>query len=596
MVNRLADELSPYLRQHAGNPVEWFPWGSEAIALARREQKPIFLSIGYAACHWCHVMAHESFEDAAIARQLAEGFVSVKVDREERPDLDQLYMEAVQMMTGHGGWPMSVFLTPELEPFFGGTYWPAQAKRGMPGFDDVLRAVAAAWRERRPAVLAQAAEIVRLLRESDLAADDGAPLDDGPLLAAERAWRQTFDPRHGGFGGAPKFPPAIALALLLRRWRRLRDDSLREMTATTLDAMAAGGIYDHLGGGFHRYSVDDRWLVPHFEKMLYDNALLAGCYLEAHEALGEPRYATVARETLDYVLRDLSDSQGGFYSSEDADSEGVEGRFYVWTPAEIGAALGPAAGAFCKAYDVTAAGNFEGHNILNLAHPMQVCARMLDRRPDELEAELTAGRATLRAVRDRRVRPGRDDKVLTNWNALMIESLARAGRTLGDERYTAAAERAADFLLTQLRGPDGRLLHCWRAGRAKVNGFLDDYAGLANALLTLYETTAAARWLDAATALADELLARFADRQGGGFFFTPDDHEPLPARKKDALDSSTPSGNGLAATLLVRLGQRLGRDDYRQAAEGTLRAFGPLLRQMPVAAAQMLTALDMYRG
>ncbi len=595
MPNRLADELSPYLLQHAGNPVDWRTWDADARELARRQQKPIFLSIGYSSCHWCHVMAHESFEDVEIARLLNEHFVSIKVDREERPDLDQIYMEAVQMMTGRGGWPMSVFLTPEGKPFYGGTYWPPRARGGMPRFDQVLQAVADAWQHRRENLLAQADKLTQLLGEQTPEEEHSGrhgESNEALLEAAEAALRQAFDPSHGGFGPAPKFPQPLALQWLLRRGQRSGDAELLRMVTTTLDGMAAGGMYDHLGGGFHRYSVDARWLVPHFEKMLYDNALLAACYLEAWQATGRPGYAAVVRQTLDYVLRDLTDPLGGFYGSEDADSEGEEGTFYLWTPGEIEAALGPdAARVFCRVYDVTESGNFEGRNILNLSHPLEVEAKMLGREPAALEAELAAARQKLLAVRQRRVRPGRDEKVLVSWNSLAIDALARAGAALKEPRYTAAAGAAADFLLRHLRRTDGRLLHYWRAGRAKHDAYLDDYAGLGNALCTLHETGGPQSRLDEAVGMADAILARFADPERGGFFYTAADHEPLIVRKKDVFDNPIPSGNGLAAMLFLRLASAAARDDYRTAGEATLHACLPWMRQAPTGTFQLLLAL-----
>jgi len=617
-MNKLNREISPYLLQHAANPVHWEPWGAEALRRAQAEQKPIFLSIGYSACHWCHVMAHESFEKADVAELLNRDFVSIKVDREERPDLDQVYMEAVQAMTGQGGWPMSVFLTPDQKPFFGGTYWPRLARGGMPGFIDILHAVAAAWRDRRDDVLRQAEQAVQFLQRQHWEANKAAELTAAPLETAEAALRQTFDQRYGGFGGAPKFPHATEMKLLLRRWCGVQGDSpifagthltsaeaknaarigtvpsddLLEMVTTTLDRMAAGGIYDHLGGGFHRYSVDEQWLVPHFEKMLYDNAMLADCYLHAWQATGREDYRRIVRETLDYVLRDMTDAQGGFFSAEDADSEGEEGKFYVWTPAEIEAELGrDRAAAFGKVYDVSASGNFEGRNILHLSKPIGVCAKMLGREPAELEAELAADRAELLAARARRVRPSRDDKVLTSWNGLMIEALARAGAALDEPRYRAAAAAAADFLLTRLRDGDGRLLHCWRAGQARHTAFLDDHANLSNALITLYETQNERRWLDEALRLADAILARFADA-GGGFFYTASDHQPLIARKKDVIDAPVPSSTGMAAMALLRLSRHVDRDDYRRAAEETLRVCFDLMSRASLGAGQLLLALE----
>lgn len=596
MPNHLRGELSPYLLQHADNPVDWHAWGTLPFELARTQEKPVFLSIGYSSCHWCHVMAHESFEAPEIARLLNEQFISIKVDREERPDLDLIYMEAVQMMTGRGGWPMSVFLTPEGKPFYGGTYWPVRSRGGLPGFDQVLQAVADAWLHRRQELLDQAERITALLQ--DQTHDEPLP-SDAVFDKAEASLRQSFDPRYGGFGPAPKFPQPLALRWLLDRWRQTSDGELRQMVTTTLDRMAGGGLFDQLGGGFHRYSVDARWLVPHFEKMLYDNAMLAGCYLEAWQATDEPRHAEVVRQTLDYLLRDMTDPLGGFYSSEDADSDGEEGAFYLWTPDQIEAALGPGSGSatFCRVYDVTETGNFEGRNILNRSRPLTVEAKMLDLDPAELAAQLSTARRKLLAVRSQRIRPGRDEKVLVSWNALAIDSFARAGQLLAEPRYTSAADAAADFLLTHLRimQPNGRprLLHDWRAGRAQHNAYLDDYAALGNALLTLHETTGSPIRLAQAIEQADDLLSRFADRRHGGFFYTPADHEPLIVRKKDVIDSSVPSGNGLVATLLMRLYAVTGCDDYRAAAEATLRWCSPWMQQMPTATFQLLLTMHL---
>lgn len=598
MPNRLRHELSPYLLQHAGNPVDWRPWNAEALTLAKTEQKPIFLSIGYASCHWCHVMAHETFEDPEIAQLLNDHFVSIKVDREERFDLDQIYMEAVQMMTGRGGWPLSVFLTPEGEPFFGGTYWPPRAREGISGFDQVLMAVADAWQNRRPDVFEQADKITRLLRKTLSGTDESAAspidLDHAPLMEAEAALRRSFDSQWGGFGTSPKFPQPLPLCWLLRRWRRSGDNKLLEMVTTTLDHMAAGGLFDHLGGGFHRYCVDDRWLVPHFEKMLYDNALLAVCYLEAWQATGKEAYAVVVRQTLDYLLRDMTDPQGGFYSGEDADSEGQEGKFYLWTPNEIEAVLSAeAARLFCRLYDVTESGNFEGRNILNLPRPIEVEAKLLGCESALLRAELDTARQELLAARAKRVRPGRDEKVLVGWNSLAIDALARAGAAFGEPRYTAAANSAADFLWNSLRRDDGRLLHYWHSGQAKCDAYLDDYAALGNALLTLYETCGSSARLDQAVALAETIITQFADPQHGGFFFTAVDHEPLIVRKIDCLDNPTPSGNGLAAMLLLRLQAISPGDNFQIAAIAALRACFPWMRQAPTGVFQLLLAMDL---
>jgi uncharacterized protein YyaL (SSP411 family) len=594
MSNRLAGENSPYLLQHAENPVAWYPWGPEALAAARQEQKPIFLSIGYAACHWCHVMAHESFENPGIARLLSAAFISIKVDREERPDLDQVYMDAVQMLTGRGGWPMSVFLTPELEPFFGGTYWPPQAKGDLPGFDAVLRAVTDAWHSRRGEVLQQAHELTRRLRVCRLEDHDASvTFGPQPLQAVEEDLRRTFDRHAGGFGPAPKFPQPILLRLLLRRWRATGVADLLEMVRVTLDHMAAGGIYDHLGGGFHRYSVDGQWLVPHFEKMLYDNALLARAYLDAWKATGAGDYARVVGETLDYVLREMTDAEGGCYASEDADSPSGEGRFYLWTPAEVQAVLGAtAARRFCYVYDVTETGNFEGRNILHRGLTWEQAARVLGVDRDELVAELDQARSELRAAREQRVRPLRDDKVLVAWNGLMIETLAEAGAALNRPDYVAAAARAADFVLSQVRA-DGRLLHYWRRGRAAIEAFLDDYAALLNALVSLYEAQAELRWIDTACVLADQMLGLFGDPKQGGFFYAAE-HPQLLVRHHDVLDSSLPSATGLATTALLSLGRICTRNDYLAAAERTLHTHAAVLARAPAACGQMLLALDLY--
>lgn len=596
MPNHLANESSPYLLQHKDNPVDWHPWGSEALDRAKREQRPIFLSIGYSACHWCHVMEHESFEDKQIAMIINERFVAIKVDREERPDLDQIYMNATQMMTGRGGWPMSVFLTPDLKPFYCGTYFPQSARGGMPGFDEVLRAVYDAWLMRRDQVEQMASQLTDELNRAGQATAPGQLSRDFIETAVGQLTR-SFDARWGGFGAAPKFPHPMDLQLLLRYWHRTGHAESLEMVRTTLDRMAAGGIYDHLGGGFARYSVDARWLVPHFEKMLYDNALLAGVYVEAYQATGEAEYARTARETIDYVLRDMTGPEGGFYSAEDADSEGHEGKFYVWTPDEIEAVLGDDAGAtFGRVYDVSDSGNFEGANILNLPKTLAQSAAILGRDADDLAKELAASRAKLFAVREQRVHPGKDDKVLVAWNGLMIDALARAAAALDEPRYAAAAAKAADFMRSKLLRADGRLLHTYRHGTAKLDAYLDDYACLANGLMSLYEATFDATHLAEAARLLDIVLAHFADPQAGGFFYTADDHEQLIARNKDATDASVPSASGMTAFALARLGKFTGEQKYIAAAEGTLTAAAGLMQQAPAAMGQMLLALDFQLG
>ncbi|MFN9365863.1 MAG: thioredoxin domain-containing protein [Planctomycetota bacterium] len=594
MANRLVHETSPYLLQHAHNPVNWWAWSEEALATARREDKPIFLSIGYAACHWCHVMERESFENPAIAELLNRDFISIKVDREERPDLDQVYMQAVMAMRGgQGGWPLSAFLTPEGHAFFGGTYWPPRERMGMPGFDHVLQRVAAAWREQRSEVLRQSQEVTAWLHEQTTAAAPAAAVDAELLGRATDRLYQSFDFQWGGFGDAPKFPHSMHLDFLLRAAlsgdlaANLRSETAREMVRLNLDAMAYGGMYDHLGGGFARYSVDERWLVPHFEKMLYDNALLAPVYCNFYRQTGQPRFAAVARETLDYLLREMRDAAGGFHSSEDADSEGEEGKFYVWSKAEIEAELGSAAADFCRHYGVSAGGNFEGHNILfNPRLP-----KGLSLEPgEELNRELQAARARLLEVRSRRVRPGKDDKILTSWNALAISALATGAMTFAEPRYHNAAREALRFLLFQLRDPEGRLLHAWREGIAKQPGFLDDYSYLLTACLDLYEVECDESLVETAQRLADELLHLFSDPAGGALFYTANDAPQLITRLKDQHDSSLPSGNSAAACGLLRLAQLTGLARYRQRAEQIIAATRPLLERAPLAVGQMLVA------
>ncbi|MBP1627463.1 MAG: Thymidylate kinase [Holophagaceae bacterium] len=572
MPNRLIESTSPYLLQHAHNPVDWRPWNPESLALARKLDRPIFLSVGYSACHWCHVMERESFEDAGIAAFLNKHFVPIKVDREERPDLDDLYMGAVQLMTGRGGWPMSVWLTPDLEPFYGGTYFPPTARGGMPGFLEVLEAVAMIWQERRQEVLSQAGELMAALRRSPGQAGEG-PVG-GLADAVVRHLRQTFDPRWGGFGGAPKFPPIPALTLLLGR-KEPRD---MDMALATLDAMAAGGIRDHLGGGFARYSVDGHWKVPHFEKMLYDNAQLAWVYLEAFRVTGVPRHGERAREILDYLLEDMRDGAGGFHSSEDADSEGEEGRFYTFTWGEIHEVLGSDAELFCLAYGVTPEGNFEGGR--NLLHRLDG--------GDFPEAGLAPLRDRLRIYRNRRARPHRDDKVLAAWNAFALSALAKGSCVLGDPRYLEAAEACADFLQRELwRGSS--LMRTWRRGRAHTPAFLEDYGALILGLLDLYQAGFRARWLPWARELGEVILERFQD-PAGGFFGT--EARDVVLRQHPVFDQAVPSGNALAALALLRLGRHWDRADFTEAARRTLARFAPELEDAPQACLGLLRVLE----
>jgi uncharacterized protein len=591
--NRLAGETSPYLLQHAHNPVDWYPWGSEAFARARDEDRPIFLSVGYSSCHWCHVMERESFESPTIAALMNESFVNVKVDREERPDVDQIYMAAVQAMTGHGGWPMSVFLTPDGKPFYGGTYFPPTDSRGMPGFTRVLAGVAQAWRDRRDEITSSAGEMTERLRAISEIPPSAGSLTLKLLDEAVRSLARNFDPSHGGFGSAPKFPHPMDLRLLLRQHARTGDAHALHMVRVTLDKMARGGIYDHLGGGFARYSTDDRWLVPHFEKMLYDNALLAQVYLEAFQLTGDAELAGVARATLDYVLGGMTSPEGGFYSTEDADSEGVEGKYYVWTLAEVEEVLGPErAKTFTYVYDVTKQGNWEEHNILYLPKPIPQAAKMLGRDEAELREALADSRALLLDVRSRRVPPGKDTKVLTSWNGLMLAPMAEAARILRNERYLDAARKAAGFVLDKMRTEDGRLLHSYKDGQAKFNAYLDDYACLIDGLTRLFETTGEPRWLEAAVELAEVMIAEFADPAQGGFYYTGKSHETLIVRQKDSYDNATPAGNAIAAAALLRLGSLTGREAFITMGEATLQSVSQLLEQAPMAVGQSLIALD----
>jgi uncharacterized protein YyaL (SSP411 family) len=592
MPNRLADETSPYLLQHRDNPVDWYAWGPEALRRAREEDRPILLSVGYSACHWCHVMAHESFEDEATARLMNELFVNVKVDREERPDVDSVYMTAVQQMTGQGGWPMTVFLTPDGAPFYGGTYYPPEPRHGMPSFAQVLTAVAEAYRERRPAVEQSAAELHDILRGGSLARPPAGRVDDGLLDRAFQALASRYDPRHGGFGGAPKFPQPMLLELTLRHWRRTGDGHALRMVEQTLRRMAAGGMYDQLGGGFHRYSVDARWLVPHFEKMLYDNALLSRAYLHAWLATGYEAYRRVVDETLGYVLREMTSPEGAFYSAQDADSEGEEGRFYVWSAEDIDELLGPEEGALFRGYyGATEEGNWEGTNILHVERPLPEAAARLDVTEERLRDVVERGRDVLYSARSKRVWPGRDDKVLTAWNAMMLHSFAEAGRATGRAEWTAAADRCADFLLAELRR-GGRLLRTWKDGRAKIDAFLEDHALLADALLALYEATFEPRRLEQARALADAMLERFWDDEEGVFYDTAVDAEKLVVRPRDIFDNATPSGNSVAVSVLLKLGRLLGEPRYADAGRRALESLADVMARVPMGFGHLLCAAD----
>ncbi len=618
--NRLIHETSPYLLQHAHNPVDWYPWGDEAFARARAEDKPILLSIGYSACHWCHVMAHESFENADTAAIMNREFVSIKVDREERPDVDALYMEATIRMTGGGGWPMTVFLTPDGAPFLAGTYFPPVDRHGLPGFPRLLTNIAKWYATERDEVEQQAQAMREIYREqaerslpmppslsallADGASPESAALDPAMLAQAANRDLANFDAQEGGLQGAPKFPHPLGLEFLLRMERRrrasgparagadgLRDD-LMPLVRLTLDKMAAGGIYDQVGGGFHRYSTNAIWLTPHFEKMLYDNALLAPVYLRAWQLTSEPRYRRICEETLDYILREMTDPSGAFYSTQDADSEGVEGKFYVWTPAELRAILGEEDAAVAQTvWGVTERGNFEGKNILHVTRSVDEAARMLGIDADEAQAALAGARERLYAARAQRVWPGRDDKAITAWNALALRAFAEAASALGRDDYRAAACKNADFLLaTMLR--DGRLLRTWRNGQAKIDAYLEDYAALANALLSVYELTGEPRYFAAARHLGDDMLRRFWDEPTQAFFDTAADHERLIGRPRELSDNATPSGSSQACEALLRLAALTGDAGYREHAARALLPLIPHMLRSPSGFGRALSALD----
>jgi uncharacterized protein YyaL (SSP411 family) len=581
--NRLAGETSPYLLQHAHNPVDWYPWSQEALDRAAREDKPIFLSIGYAACHWCHVMERESFEDGQTALLLNRDFVSVKVDREERPDLDSIYMDAVQAMAGHGGWPMTVFLTPDGTPFYAGTYFPKEDRHGLPALTKVLEALAVAWREQRDRIVQQGRQVVQSIERMTALRESSEPLSDDVLHEAYEALRRSFDPRWGGFGDAPKFPQPMTLEFLLRCHLRGFDGAL-EMVELTLDRMAGGGVYDHLGGGFHRYSVDERWQVPHFEKMLYDNAQLARLYLRAWQVTRKERYRSVFTETLRYLERELQHPGGAFLSSQDADSEGQEGKFFVWSWDELLPLVGEEVARF---WGATPEGNWEGTNVLWIPRPI-----LDDTAP--LGIALEAARERLLGAREGRVRPATDDKVLAAWNGLAISAFAEAGRALEQRRYVDVAVRAAEFVLANLRTGDGRLLRSWREGRAGQPGFLDDHASMAEGCLTLYETTFDLRWFREARGLADELLRLFSDPERGGFFQTGSDAEALVIRPKELFDNAVPSGSSVAAGVLQRLALLTGDVGYERAGVSALRVVRDHMARAPTMFGHALCALDFY--
>ena len=595
MPNRLIDETSPYLLQHANNPVEWYPWGDEALERARAEDKPILLSVGYSACHWCHVMERESFENHEIAAQMNDSFVSVKVDREERPDIDSIYMTAVQAMTGHGGWPMTVFLTPDCKPFYGGTYFPPEDRGGMPSFPRVLEAISDAYRNNRSDIMQNTEHLLERMRQMAAVGQQGfEPLTDEVMRLAMRKAATDFDDRHGGFGLQPKFPQPMTYEFLLRHYLRTEDADALHMVELTLQRMAMAGIYDQIGGGFHRYSTDNFWLVPHFEKMLYDNALLVRLYLHAYQITGNPLYRRIVEETLEYIRREMTSQEGGFYSAQDADSEGVEGKFFIWLPQEIEDALGEEDGEIiCRYYGVTPHGNFEGRNILRVAMDAANLARDEGLDAAEFGALLTQSRDKLLEVRNRRIAPGLDDKILTSWNGLTLAAFAEAAAVLGRDDYAEIATRSAEFLLTNLLH-NGRLLRTYKDGTAKLNGYLEDYAFLIDGLLALHEVNFSRDTLDAAIALGNDMIELFWDTASGQFFDTGHDHEQLVVRPKDLTDNAIPCGSSMAVSALLRLAVITGDGDMERRASEALRSVRQLMMTFPTAAGTWLGALDFY--
>ena len=593
-MNRLANETSPYLLQHAGNPVDWYPWGEEAFAKARAEDKPVLLSIGYSACHWCHVMEHESFENEAIAALMNQDFVSIKVDREERPDLDEIYMNAVQMLTRRGGWPMTVFLTPEGKPFFGGTYYPPEDRQGMPGFPRVLQAVVEAYRNKRQDVARNVDQIVTALDRMNVLSETGQEMSVEVVTRGAEGLTSAYDAAHGGFGRAPKFPNAGVFNLFLRAYRLSGNRRYLEMITETLRKMAEGGMYDQLGGGFHRYSVDDKWLVPHFEKMLYDNGQLAQVYAEAYRITGDGFFKRVVEETLDYVLREMCQPEGGFYSAQDADSEGEEGKFFVWSREEILGLLGKECGdIFCRVYDVTDLGNFEGKNILHPILTVEQAAKYFRKEEPETEAVLAECRARLFEEREKRIKPFRDEKVIISWNGLMLSGVAAAYAVTGDARIREAGARTVDFIFTRMF-ENGLLLHTYKDGQAKLLGYLDDYAFLIAGLLDLFEATFEPELLERSKALARTMVEEFWDEENGGFFYTGKSHEQLISRTKPGFDSSIPSGNSVAVMDLLRLHHYTGDPDLLDRAAKTLRLHYDAMAKEPFGLSNMLGALDYH--
>ena len=592
--NRLVNETSPYLLQHAHNPVDWYPWGDEAFRKAKIENKPVLLSIGYSACHWCHVMEHESFENEKIAALMNDLFVSIKVDREERPDLDEIYMNAVQMLTGRGGWPMTVFLTPEGKPFYGGTYFPPEDRQGMPGFPRILTGVAQAYREKPQDVERSVEQILSALKRMSESHESKATFSPDAIAESAEQISRAYDSDHGGLGRAPKFPNAGVYELFLRYYHQSKNQRFLEMVTHTLTKMAQGGIYDHLGGGFHRYSVDERWLVPHFEKMLYDNAQLLRIYAQLYCVTGNDLFKNVTEETADYLLREMLHSEGGFYSTQDADSEGEEGKFFIWSPQEINSIIGEEAGEiFARIYDVSDFGNFEGKNILHPILSLEQASKLFRKDVKEIAAIIADGKLKLFQEREKRIKPFRDEKIIISWNGLMLSGLAEAIKIAPQKAYVESANRTVEFIFSKIFR-DGHLLHSYKDGKAKLLGYLDDYAFLAVGLLDLYETTFDRTQFERAIKLADTMLSEFWDEKDGAFFYTGKSHEQLISRAKPVFDASIPSGNSMATHLLLRLHHLTGREDYLKRAETVLRSYYDAMMSQPFGFAHMLCALDLY--
>ena len=594
--NALIHETSPYLLQHAHNPVKWYPWGDEAFEKAVKEDKPVLISIGYSACHWCHVMEHESFENEEIAEIMNEHFVNIKIDLEERPDIDKIYMAFVQLTTGQGGYPLNVFLTPDKKPFFGGTYFPPTPRFNMPSFPQVLMSIKEAWETKRDDLLFSANDMLGEIRRVNIAEIAGEEISQDRLEVSFQSFVRTFDNVNGGFGGAPKFPPAMSLEFLLAFYKRTGNENALEIVRKTCHKMAHGGIYDQIGGGFHRYTVDAIWLTPHFEKMLYDNAQLVRIYLHLFQATKDEFYKRIAVETLEYVRREMLDEKGGFYSAQDADSEGVEGKFFVWTPDEVAEILDDerATRVFNFFYDVSEDGNFEGKNILNVKNSLDETAKALDIDKEELIEVLEKSREKLFNSREKRIKPFRDEKVLVAWNGLMLAAFAEAAAILGDENYLEIARKNADFILENMQTEDGNLLRTWKDGEAKLNAYLEDYANFADGLIELFQVSGEVKYLNEAKRLADLLITEFWDEDAGGFFFTANNHEELLVRSKDFYDNATPSGNSVGADVLLKLAHLTGDERYERFAANVLRLVGAQLRKFPQAFGRALAVLEFY--